>query len=58
MAALCEQCAEGEVLVPANFNCPGQIVIAGAPAAVERAEAAWGRGGEALVAFGHLGRVS
>ena len=30
VAALCEQCAEGEVLVPANFNCPGQIVIAGA----------------------------
>ena len=46
VAALCEQCAEGEVLVPANFNCPGQIVIAGAPAAVERTEAAWAEAGK------------
>lgn len=38
---LCAACAQGEVLVAANYNCPGQIVIAGAPAAVERAEAAW-----------------
>lgn len=44
--ALCEQCAEGDVLVPANFNCPGQIVIAGTPAAVERAEAAWAEAGK------------
>lgn len=29
--ALCSRCAEGEVLVPANFNCPGQIVISGSP---------------------------
>ena len=44
--ALCEQAAQGEVLVPANFNCPGQIVVSGARAAVERAEAAWAaRGG-------------
>ena len=34
------------MLVPANFNCPGQIVIAGAPAAVERAEAAWAEAGK------------
>ena len=27
--ALCARCADGEVLVPANFNCPGQIVISG-----------------------------
>ena len=26
---LCEEAAQGEVLTPANFNCPGQIVIAG-----------------------------
>lgn len=44
--ALCEQCAEGDVLVPANFNCPGQIVIAGTPEAVERAEAAWAEAGK------------
>lgn len=39
--ALCEECAQGEVLVPANYNCPGQIVISGTPDAVERAEEAW-----------------
>ena len=44
--ALCEQCAEGDILVPANFNCPGQIVIAGTPAAVEHAEAAWAEAGK------------
>ncbi len=43
---LCEECAQGDVLVPANFNCPGQIVIAGTPAAVERAEAAWAEVGK------------
>lgn len=37
---LVEACAEGEVVVPANFNCPGQIVVSGATAAVERVEAA------------------
>lgn len=46
VAALCEECAEGEVLVSANFNCPGQIVVAGTPAAVERAEAAWAAAGK------------
>ena len=44
--ALCEECAEGDVLVPANFNCPGQIVVAGTPAAVECAEAAWAEAGK------------
>jgi [acyl-carrier-protein] S-malonyltransferase len=34
---LCEESSEGEVLSPANFNCPGQIVIAGHSAAVQRA---------------------
>ncbi|MBM4338542.1 MAG: ACP S-malonyltransferase [Deltaproteobacteria bacterium] len=33
---ICEEAAEGEVLSPANFNCPGQIVIAGHTKAVER----------------------
>ena len=33
----CREAAEGEVVGPANLNAPGQIVIAGARAAVERA---------------------
>ncbi|WP_261428368.1 ACP S-malonyltransferase [Xiamenia xianingshaonis] len=45
-AALCAACAEGEVLVPANFNAPGQIVISGASEAVARAEAAWAAAGK------------
>ena len=34
---LCEEVAAGEILSPANFNCPGQIVIAGHLNAVQRA---------------------
>jgi len=34
---LCEKAAEGQVLAPVNFNCPGQIVISGDVAACERA---------------------
>jgi len=34
---LCEDASEGEVLSPANFKCPGQIVIAGHAKAVQRA---------------------
>jgi [acyl-carrier-protein] S-malonyltransferase len=34
--ALCESAAQGEVLVPANFNAPGQIVVSGSKAACER----------------------
>jgi [acyl-carrier-protein] S-malonyltransferase len=34
---LCEEISSGEVLAPANFNSPGQIVIAGHTKAVERA---------------------
>ncbi len=34
---LCEELSEGEILSPANFNCPGQIVIAGHSGAVQRA---------------------
>ncbi|GMR20545.1 MAG: ACP S-malonyltransferase [Gammaproteobacteria bacterium] len=36
---LCEQVAEGDVLSAVNFNSPGQVVIAGTAAAVERAVA-------------------
>lgn len=35
---LCDRAREGDVLAPANFNCPGQIVISGSRAAVERAQ--------------------
>lgn len=35
--SLCEQNAGGEVLSPVNFNSPGQVVIAGSAAAVQRA---------------------
>lgn len=35
---LCEQAARGEVLVAANFNCPGQIVVSGTAAACQRLE--------------------
>ena len=34
---ICDEVSSGEVLTPANFNCPGQIVIAGHTKAVERA---------------------
>lgn len=34
---LCEESAEGQVVSPVNFNAPGQVVIAGHVAAVERA---------------------
>jgi [acyl-carrier-protein] S-malonyltransferase len=37
---LCEAQAQGEVLVPANFNAPGQIVVSGSKAACERIAAA------------------
>lgn len=37
VAAICREVAEDQVVVPANHNSPGQIVIAGHAAAVERA---------------------
>jgi [acyl-carrier-protein] S-malonyltransferase len=39
VAAACAAAAQGEVVSPANLNAPGQVVIAGARAAVERAGA-------------------
>jgi [acyl-carrier-protein] S-malonyltransferase len=38
--AICDAARGDDVLSPANFNCPGQIVIAGSKAACERAVAA------------------
>ena len=35
--AVCQEAAQGEVVAPANFNSPGQVVIAGHAGAVERA---------------------
>ena len=35
--AACSEAAQGEIVEPANFNSPGQIVISGSRAAVERA---------------------
>jgi [acyl-carrier-protein] S-malonyltransferase len=35
--SLCEEVAQEEILAPANFNCPGQIVVAGHAKAVQRA---------------------
>jgi len=37
LADICREAAQGEVVAPANFNSPGQIVIAGSSAAVNRA---------------------
>lgn len=42
---ICAEAAEGEVVAPANYNSPGQIVIAGHASAVNRAiEIAKGKG--------------
>lgn len=49
VAEVCAEAAEGEVVSPANFNAPGQIVIAGHAAAVARAGAlVAARGGKAI----------
>lgn len=46
----CAEAAQGEVVEAANLNAPGQIVIAGAKAAVERAvEVAKGKGAKRAV---------
>jgi [acyl-carrier-protein] S-malonyltransferase len=46
---LCEENAKGEVLVPANFNAPGQVVVSGTTGACQRlATAAEGAGYKAI----------
>ncbi|MDX3774034.1 ACP S-malonyltransferase [Chromatiaceae bacterium AAb-1] len=37
IAKACAEAAQGEVVAPVNYNSPGQVVIAGQKAAVERA---------------------
>jgi [acyl-carrier-protein] S-malonyltransferase len=50
VAAACEEAAQGEIVQPANFNAPGQVVIAGASAAVQRAmDAAKAKGAKRAV---------
>lgn len=45
VAEVCAEASQGDVVVPANFNCPGQIVISGQASAVQRAvDVAKGRG--------------
>ncbi|CUA81427.1 malonyl CoA-acyl carrier protein transacylase [Gulbenkiania indica] len=50
--AACAEAAQGEVVEPVNFNSPGQVVIAGTKAAVERAmEACKARGAKRALAL-------
>jgi [acyl-carrier-protein] S-malonyltransferase len=52
VAAACREAAQGSVVEAANFNSPGQVVIAGEKAAVERAiQAAKARGAKRAVAL-------
>src|SRR5512133_3241504 len=46
---ICRKAAEDEVVSPANFNAPGQIVIAGHAGAVERAKAAAAEAGQKVI---------
>lgn len=50
--AACDAAAQGEVVSPANLNAPGQVVIAGSTAAVERAGVeARARGAKRVIAL-------
>ena len=52
VARACEEAADGEVVSPANLNGPGQVVIAGAKAAVARAgERAKAAGAKRVIAL-------
>lgn len=47
--ALCAKSADGDVLVCANHNAPGQIVISGQNEALDRAQANWKEAGKKSV---------
>ena len=50
LRAACSEAARGQVVEPVNFNAPGQVVIAGSKAAVERAvEAAKAKGAKRAI---------
>lgn len=50
--AACDEAAQGQVVSAVNFNAPGQVVIAGSAAAVERAiEACKSRGAKRALAL-------
>lgn len=52
VAEACLEAAQGEIVSPANFNAPGQVVIAGTAAAVARAgDAARARGARRVIAL-------
>ena len=40
VTTLCAEAAQGEVMVPANLNAPGQIVVSGSKSACERVQSA------------------
>ena len=53
LAAVCADAAEGQVMVLANSNCPGQTVISGEVAALERAmELAKAKGAKRVARLG------
>ncbi|MBW2276709.1 MAG: ACP S-malonyltransferase [Deltaproteobacteria bacterium] len=49
IADACRQAAEGDVVSPANFNSPAQVVISGKKAAVERASALLAQSGGRVI---------
>ncbi|MGI6590175.1 MAG: ACP S-malonyltransferase [Eggerthellaceae bacterium] len=53
--ALAQTCAQGQVLVAANHNAPGQVVISGEREALDRAEAAWKESGKRCVRLNTAG---
>ncbi|WP_165062983.1 ACP S-malonyltransferase [Adlercreutzia sp. ZJ154] len=52
---LCCTVANGDVLVPANMNAPGQVVISGTCEAIERAQQAWKEAGKKCVKLATAG---